>query len=171
MAFVLRYRFMLGERALLCLPLVALIGAAPAQPTLDPLRFFEGRTVSQSTVKIMLKKPYSARSIGQGRIESDGSLTLVQQVLDEGQPAKQRRWRVRRADADSFTAVMTEAVGPVAIDRVGPAYRFRFKMKDGLNVEQWMKPLPGLKAAEMSAKIKKMGVTVAKSEGTIRKIG
>lgn len=161
---------MLIARAACCIPFAALLGAAPAPEALDPLHFFEGRTVSQSTVKVMLKKPYSARSIGQGRIEPDGSLSLVQQVLDEGQPPKQRRWRVRRADADSFTGSMTEAVGPVAIDKVGEAYRFRFRMKDGLSVEQWLKPLPGNRAAAMTAKIRKLGMTVASTQGMVRKI-
>jgi len=161
---------MLIVRAACCIPFVALLGAAPAPVSLDPLRFFEGRTVSDSVVKVVMKKPYSARSVGQGRIESDGSLRLVQQVLDEGQAPKQRRWLVRRAGDSGFTASMTEAVGPVVIDRVGNAYRFRFRMKDGLNVEQWMKPLPGGRSAQMNAKVRKFGMVVANSQGTIRKI-
>ena len=170
MSFVLRCHPMLVQRTLCCLPFAVLLGAAPAPASLDPLRFFEGRTESQSTVKVIMKKPYLARSIGQGKISADGSLRLVQQVLDEGQAPKQRQWLVRRASGDGFTASMTEAVGPVAIDRVGNAYRFRFRMKGNLSVEQWMKPLPGGTAAQMTAKVRKMGVTVASSQGMIRKV-
>ena len=55
---------------------------ASAEVGVDPLRFFEGRTETRGTVKVMFHKPYWTRSIGAGRIESDGSLTLVQRVED-----------------------------------------------------------------------------------------
>lgn len=152
------------------LALLLLLGAAPPSAVIDPLRFFEGRTLSDSMLKVMMKKPFSARSIGQGRMEPDGSLTLVQHVLHDGKPQKQRHWRVRRQGLDVFTASMNEAVGPVAIDRVGADYRFRFRMKNKLSVEQWLYPLPGGKVARSTMKVKKLGITVATSEGTIRKV-
>lgn len=157
-------------RPALCVPLLALLGATPAAPPADPLRFFEGRTISDSVMKIIMKKPVAARSIGQGRIEDDGSLTLVQQVLHDGQPQKRRHWRVRRSGGDMFTASMNEAIGPVAIDRIGNAYRFRFRMKGQLSVEQWVKPLAGGSVARSTMKVKKLGVVVATSDGTIRKV-
>lgn len=151
----------------------ALLAASPcasAQIQVDPLRFFEGRTETVGTVKVMFRKPYNTRSIGVGRIERDGSLTLVQRVEDEGKEAHERRWHVKQTAADRFSGTMTEAVGPVVIDRVGERYRFRFKMKGNLAAEQIMLPLPGGRAARSSVKVKRMGITVATTEGTIRKI-
>lgn len=40
---------------------------AGAQSIDDPLRFFEGRTESVSTVKVLAGKPYRSRSLGRGR--------------------------------------------------------------------------------------------------------
>ena len=144
--------------------------ASAQQQQIDPLRFFEGRTVTQGTVKVMFHKPYWTRSIGAGRIESDGSLTLVQRVEDEGKAPHERRWRVRRTSADQYLASMSDAVGPVTIDKVGDRYRFRFTLKGNLRAEQMLTPLPGGQSARNSLKVKRMGITVATTEGTIRKI-
>lgn len=145
-------------------------GPAPAQKPSDPLRFFEGRTDSDGTIKIMLRKPHRIRSLGQGRIEPDGSLTLVQKVEEEGQPPRERRWRIRATAPGHFTGTMSEAAGPVTIDEVGGRYRFRFKMKGGTHVEQWLTPLPGGTSARNTLSVKKLGVTVASGDGVIRKL-
>lgn len=157
----------------LALAAPALLLAAPlasAEPPADPLRFFEGRTISEGTVKVMFHKPYTTRSTGTGRIEQDGSLTLIQSVQDDGKPAHERRWHVRQTGPDKYTATMTEALGAVAIDRVGDSYRFRFKMKGNLRAEQLLSPLPGGRSAKSSLKVRKLGVVVATTSGTVRKI-
>ena len=65
----------------LCL---CLASAADAQKIGHPFRFFEGATEMVSTVHLMTKKPYRARTTGQGSIQRDGSLVLIQQVNDAG---------------------------------------------------------------------------------------
>jgi len=155
-------------------PLAAFLLVAPvsaaAQQQIDPFEFFEGRTENSATVKVMLKKPFRSRTVGHGKIEPDGSLTMVQTVTQEGKPPRQRRWRVRKLAPGRYTAAMSDAVGPVAIEKVGNRYRFRFKMKGQLAVEQWLTPLPGGRSASNIVKVRKMGVTVATTEGVIRKV-
>jgi hypothetical protein len=65
---------------------------------------------------------------------------------------------------------MSEAIGPIAVEEEGGKYRFRFKMKGGLDVDQWLTPLPGGKVAQSHAVVRKLGMRVAVSEGTIRKL-
>ena len=65
---------------------------------------------------------------------------------------------------------MNEAAGPVVIDEIGDRFRFRFKMKGNLSVEQWITPNAGGKTGRTKLTIKKLGMTVANSEGTIRKL-
>jgi hypothetical protein len=142
--------------------------ASPQQA--DPLRFFAGRTESQGTVKMLFKKAYATHSVGVGRIESDGSLSLVQRVEDEGKPVLERRWRVREAGPGRWTATMSQALGPVEIERVEDRYRFRFTMAGHLSVEQWLIPLPGANAARTRSKVRKYGLTVATTEGVVRKV-
>jgi hypothetical protein len=136
----------------------------------EPLRFFEGRTEMVSIVKVVLKKPYRSRTIGRGQILPDGSLSLVQQVHDAGKPTHQRHWRIRQVGPGRFSGTMSEAIGPVNVQEVGGKFRFRFRMKGNLAVEQWVTPLPGGKSAQSKITVRKLGMRVASSDGTIRKL-
>ena len=158
-------------RVLLPVAAVTLVGAsAPAAQPVKPMQFFEGRTEGSGIVRVFLKKSYRTRSVGTGRIQPDGSLVLVQRVEDDGKPARSRHWKVRQIGPRRYTGTMSEAVGPVTIDQVGARYRFRFKMKGHLSVEQWLAPLPGGKSANNSMTVRKFGVAVGNGEGTIRKV-
>ena len=159
-------------RLALATPLLLLAApVASAEQAVDPLRFFEGRTEVDGTVKVMFHKAYKTHSDGKGVIGPDGVLTLVQEVRDEGKPAHERRWRVRSAGSGNFSAMMSEAIGPVTIERVGTeSYRFRYKMKGKLNVDQVLTPLPGGRSASNVGKVRRMGVVVATTTGIIRKV-
>ena len=156
---------------------VMLLSAAAAcmsQPVMaepiKPLEFFEGRTESTGTIKVVLRKAFKSRSIGVGKIGPDGALVLVQQVEDEGKPPRERRWRIRQTGPGKFVGTMSEATGPVTIEEIDGRYRFRFKMKGNLSVEQWVIPNPGGKSAKNTMTIKKLGMTVGTGNGTIRKL-
>ena len=135
----------------------------------DPLRFFEGSTIAVSTVKVAMKKAYRTRSVGRGLIRRDGSLYLTQRIEEEGRPPHDRRWDIRQIGPGRYTGTMTEANGPVRIEEVGGRFRFQFKMKGGLSAEQWLTPLPDGRAARTKLTVRKYGLTVARSEGLIRK--
>ena len=154
--------------AVICAALLP--GSADAERLSQPLRFFEGRTEMVSVVKVIMKKPYRSRTLGAGRILSDGSLALIQQVFDEGKTPQQRRWSIREFAPGRFGGTMTEAVGPVVVDELRGGYRFKFKMKGHLAVEQWLMPLPGGTSARTTLTVRKLGMQVASSVGTIRKI-
>ncbi len=124
-----------------------------------------------STIKVVTKKPVLSRSLGRGTIKADGALDLVQRIEEEGKPARSRRWLIRRVAAGRFTGTMSEATGSVTIEQVGESYRFRFKMKGALSVEQWLTPLAGGKSATNKVTVRKLGIKVGSSDGTIRKIG
>ena len=136
----------------------------------QPLRFFEGRTEMQAVVKVIMKKPYRSRTLGTGRIMGDESLALLQQVYDEGQAPEQRRWKVKQVGPGRYAGTMTEAVGPVAVDEVDGRYRFKFKMKGDLFVEQWLTPAPDGNSAQSKLTVRKFGMKVASSTGYVRRI-
>jgi hypothetical protein len=162
--------FVRASFALACAPLFSASTAASAVPMAQPLHFFEGRTESVGTMKVMMKKPYRVRSLGRGTIAPDGSLTLVQEVHDDGQPAHQRTWRIRQTGPRKYSGSMSDASGPVAIDEVGNGYRFRFKMRGNLAVEEWLIPNEDGKSGKSTMTIRMYGMKVALSEGTIRKL-
>ena len=136
----------------------------------DPLRFFEGRTESVGTVKIAMRKPYHSRAIGKGEILPDGTLILVQRVEDQGQLAKERRWKMRKVAPGRYTGTMSEAKGPVSVDEVDGRYRFRFRMDGNIAIEQWLIPASDGKSAASKLTIRKYGVLVGRSDSVIRKV-
>jgi hypothetical protein len=152
----------------------ALVVAAPSaaggsQPLLNALKFFEGETRSDGTLKIIWGKQRRSRSIGTGTIKPDGSLYLVQQVDDEGKPPQERRWHIRPVAPGRYTGTMSQAAGQVTIEEVSGRYRLLLKTPAGLNVEQWLTPLPGGKSARSHMTVKKLGMVVATGDGMVVK--
>jgi hypothetical protein len=154
--------------ALICAALLPV--SADAAHLSQPLRFFEGQTEMLSVVKVIMKRPYRSRTLGAGRILPDGSLALIQQVFDEGKQPEQRRWSIHEFAPGRFGGSMSDAVGPVVVEELRGGYRFKFKMKGHLAVEQWVVPLPGGASARTTLSVRKFGMTVASSVGTIRKV-
>jgi hypothetical protein len=154
------------------LPVVGLMLAAPAgsQGMVRPIEFFEGTTVSEGTLKVAMKGAVRTRSVNRGTIDGNGTLALVQQVQDEGQPRTERRWRIQQTGPGKYTGTMSDASGPVTVERVGDRYRFRFRMSGGLAVEQWLAPHADGRTASSSITVRKFGLTVATSQSTIRKV-
>jgi hypothetical protein len=150
--------------------LLAASAPSPVERRLDPLLFFVGSTESVGRVNVIFQKEYGTHSTGEGRIESDGSLLLIQQVFDDGKSPHERRWHIRQVGPGRYTGTMSEAVGPVMIDKVGERYRFRFAMDGRLSVEQMMASLPGGRLASSSAKIRKFGFVVATTDGIVRRL-
>lgn len=144
-------------------------GRSAVRPA-DPLRFFAGITESVGTTKVLMHRPLRTQSIGRGEIKRDGSLSLVQQVKDEGRPPYLRRWEIRQIGPGRFAGTMSEAEGPVLIEQVGNRYRFTFKMKGGMSVEQWLTPLAGGLSASSDTTVRKFGLAVASSTAVVRKL-
>jgi hypothetical protein len=174
-AMSVKYRTKSASRALLAALPIALVGAsasaemAASEKHVDPMRFFEGKTEGTSTIKVIMRKPYQSRTSGSGEI-SDGVLSLVQRVNEDGKAPYDRHWRMRQVGPGRFTGTMTEAIGPVTVQEVAGRYRFHFKMKGNLSIEQWLTPLPGGRSARSKVNIRKFGMKVGSSEGTIRKL-
>ena len=162
-------RIWLSATAAALLPTAASAATSAAEAG-HPLQFFEGRTEGTGTVKILMKKPYRTGSVGHGRIGPDGALSLVQRVAEDGKPPRERRWHIRKIAEGRFSGTMSEASGPITIDAIGGRYRFRFRMKGNLSVEQWLTPLAGGMAARNSMTIRKFGMTVGTGTGIIRKL-
>jgi hypothetical protein len=154
------------------LAVAAMVCAAPAaaQRPDNPMRFFEGRTESDGTIKLIAKRPFRSHAIGRGELKPDGTLLFVQHVEDEGRDPFNRIWRIRSIGPGRYEGTMSEARGPVKIDQVNGNYRFRFTMKSNVQVEQWLIPDPGWKSARNKMTIRKFGMVVGRADGTIRKL-
>ncbi len=144
--------------------------AQSAERMTEPLRFFDGRTEMVSLVKVVMQKPYRSRTLSVGHISSDGTLSFVQQIIEDGKPAQQRQWRMRRVSPGTYSGTMSQAVGPVTVQERAGRFLFKFRMKGNLAVEQWITPLSGGNAARSKVTVREFGMRVASSEGLIRKL-
>jgi hypothetical protein len=142
--------------------------AAAAQT--DPMQFFEGRTESIGTVRLVMKKPFQSKAIGEGEIKPDGSLVLVQRVYDQGEQMRVRRWHMRRVGPGRYSGTMSEAKGPVTVEEIDGKYRFRFRMDGSVSVEQWLIPAPDGQSARSKITIRKYGIQVGSSNAVIHKV-
>jgi hypothetical protein len=148
----------------------AFCSPASAVPLEHPLRFFEGRTESVGTMKAIMRKTHRVESIGHGTIGPDGALTLIQLVRDEGEAPHQRVWHIRQVGPTKFAGTMSEASGPILIEQVGDGYRFRFNLKGGMAAEQWLIPNRDGSSGSSVLTVRKFGMTVARSDATVRKL-
>lgn len=136
----------------------------------DPMQFFEGRTESIGTVRLVMKKPFQSKAIGEGEIKPDGSLVLVQRVYDQGEQPRVRRWHMRRVGEGRYSGTMSEAKGPVTVEEIDGKYRFRFRMDGSVSVEQWLIPAPDGQSARSKITIRKYGIHVGSSNAVIHKL-
>lgn len=141
--------------------------AAPAFPV---LAFFEGRSEGRGRLKIAFKSPRPIHVQSQGRIGKDRTL-LLQQVIKEGdKPPRTREWRIRELSPGLFAGTLTDASGPIRAEVRHDLLHISFRMKGGLDADQWLTLAPGGRSAHNIMVVRKFGVTVAALDETISKL-
>lgn len=142
---------------------LALAGAAPAQSPkpFDPVAFFTGTTRGHGTLKEMIGKEKRTQTVSVGRVDKDGWLILDQKVAIEGDPVRQRHWRLKQTGPGRYSGTISDAKGPVEAEVSAQSIRIRFVMKNGIKVEQTLTPLPGGQALNNQSTFRKFGMKVA----------
>jgi len=147
--------------AAVAVALTAGLTRATAAEPFDPVVFFTGAIQSQGTLKQMFAKPKHVSTQGVGSVEDDGWLVLEQKVTVEGAPVRQQRWRLRQTGPGKFSGTLTSAAGPVDIQISASTIRIRYKMKDGVRVDQLLTPQPNGLAIDNQSTFHKWGMKVA----------
>jgi hypothetical protein len=150
---------------------LALATAAPAaDPKLDMLAFFTGRTHADNVIKIALHGPHKLIVDSIGGRNKEGQFVLIDNVQEEGKPARKRTWMMHPDGPNHFTGLLSDAKGPVDVTVAGATATIRYVMKDGgLKVEQQLALQPdGTVSNQVIAK--KFGLKFAEANGTIRKL-
>lgn len=142
---------------------------AAEQASLDPIAFFEGRSYGTGTLKIAFdgSRPIAVESRG---VRDAEGLTLTQTIHEGGQPARTREWRMRRLGPGRYTGTLTEAEGAVSLVTRGPRAVIRYRMKNGLSVEQQLALQADERTILNHLEVRKWGVRVARLSETIRKL-
>jgi Protein of unknown function (DUF3833) len=127
----------------------------------DPVAFFTGPTEGKGVLNELLGKEKKTSAQSVGRVDKDGWLILDQKVAVEGDPLRQRHWRLKQIGPGKYSGTISDAKGPVDVTIAGQSIRIRYVMTNGLKVEQTLTPLPGGKALGNRTTFRKFGMKVA----------
>ena len=160
--------------AALALLLVSCAGApratTRAAPPFIAERFFAGRLDGVGTLKIVLHAPAMTHVTSVGHAGADGVLALDQHIEQQGKPARDRQWRIRPLGNGRYTGTLTDASGPVTGETQGNRLHLHFPMKGGMRLDQWLTLSADGQVAQNHLIVRKLRVTVATLDETIRKI-
>lgn len=112
-------------------------GALPAAhgAAFDPIAFFSGHTRGEGNLNKLFNKPVHVSVDSIGRLDN-GALILDQTIREADKAPSTRRWTIKRLERSRYTGTLTDAVGPVTAEVVGPRAYIRYTMRHGLKVEQ-----------------------------------
>ena len=144
--------------------------SATAEPKLDMLAFFTGKTHSESVLKVVLKKPVPLIVDSVGGKGDRGDFVMIDTVHEGDKPVRQRKWIMKQAGPNHFSGTLTDATGPVDIKVEGDTATITYMMKGGLKVEQQLQLQPGGKTLTNRVTAKKLGMKFARVEGAVRKV-
>lgn len=149
---------------------VVLLGAT-APPKLDMLDFFTGKTHADNVMKAAFHGPKSLVVDSIGGKGDRGDFVLIDTVNEEGKPVRTRKWIMHPVGPNHFTGSLSDAVGPVDIVVHADSATIRYVMRDGhLGIVQQVQLQPGGKSLSNRVVARKFGMTVARIDGTIRKL-
>ena len=152
--------------------LASLAGPASASSDgkLDMIGFFTGKTHGDNIIRIAFHHPHKLLVDSVGGRNKEGEFVLIDNVQEEGKPARKRTWVMHPVSADHFTGSLSDAKGPVDIVVSGNSATIHYVMKDGgLKIEEQLQVQnDGTLANHVMAR--KFGMKFAQADGTIRKL-
>ena len=156
--------------AILLLIAFAAPAAGEANPKLDMMEFFTGKTHGDNLIRIAFHHPHKLVIDSTGGRNKEGEFVLIDNVQEEGKPARKRTWVMHPLGANHFTGSLSDADGPVDVIVSGDSATIRYIMKDGgLKIEQQIQlQHDGTLANHVIAR--KFGMKFAQADGTIRKL-
>ena len=135
--------------------------SAQAPKPFDPVAFFTGGTQGRGELRELLGKPKRTFTQSVGRVDKDGWLILDQKVAVEGDPLRQRRWRLKQTGPGKYSGTLSDAKGPVEAEVRGQTVKIRYVMKGNIKVEQELTAQPGGRAVINRGTFRKFGMKVA----------
>lgn len=139
-------------------------------PIFDPVRFFDGRTQGNGSLKVIIAKRQPIRVEGRGQVDRDGVLVLDQTVTEGKKPPVKRSWTFRRLAAGRYTGTLSDAAGPVAGDVTGNRLHLHFRMHGGIVADQLLDLAQDGQSAHNRMTFRKFGIVVARLDETIRRV-
>jgi hypothetical protein len=153
------------------LTLFVTASAVAEPPKLDMLGFFTGKTHAENVIKIAFHGAHKLIVDSVGGHNKEGEFVLIDTVQEEGKPVRKRTWVMHAAGDNHFTGFLSDAMGPVDVVVKGDTATISYVMKEGhLKVAQQIQLSADGKTLSNHVIAKKIGITFARVDGTIRKV-
>ena len=163
-------RFALAGAAL------ALAGCSQSSPLpvdpaarFNPVAFFTGHTHGDAILQKAFSPAVRVRVDSVGRADGRGGLVLDQSVREGSKALRQRRWLFRPDGHGGYRGSLTDAAGPVEFRVAGPRATIRYRMKNGMEVEQQLAVQRDPRLVLNRLTVTKFGLGVATLDEQIRK--
>ena len=135
----------------------------------DPVQFFTGHTTGEAKLHLITGATRGVAVDGMGTTDGHGSLILDQAIREQGKPSRTRRWVLHPAGDNHWSGTLTDAKGPVDVERTPLDATIRYRMESGAEVEQHLK-LAARGVAENHLSVTRLGVEIATLDERIRKL-
>lgn len=135
----------------------------------DPVKFFTGQTRGDAILKLITGASHRISVDSRGVSDGHGGLVLDQAIREEGSKPRTRRWTMRPEGPNRWTGTLTDASGPVEVERTASDVTIRYRMHNGANVEQHLELPPG-GSLDNHLEVSRFGVTLASLDERIRKV-
>jgi hypothetical protein len=143
----------------------------PVKPKLDMINFFTGKTHADNGIKIAFRGPHKLIVDSVGGHNKEGEFVLIDTVREEGKPVRTRTWVMHPVGPDHFSGVLSDAIGPVDVVARGDSATISYVMRDGhLKITQQIQLQGDGKSLSNHVVAKKLGITFARVDGTVRKL-
>lgn len=151
-----------------CLPSLATSPPVTPTPILDPVAFFTGHTHGEGALEVRFGKRRELSVEGNGYQNPDGSFQLDQTITYGGGSVETRRWVLRRRDAASWTATLSDASGEVSAESNSNPFYLRYQIRSPrVFMEQWLYLQPDGRSVLNLAQVTVLGVPYARLSETI----
>jgi hypothetical protein len=135
----------------------------------DPVQFFAGHTQGDALLRMVTGSSHRVSVDSRGVPDGHGGLVLDQIIRESGKPERTRRWVLRPAGPNRWTGTLTDAAGPVAVERTPADVAIRYTMHNGDKVEQHLQLPPG-GVADNHLTVSRFGIRLATLDEKIRKV-
>ena len=155
-----------------CLPSLAERPQVAPTPAFDPVAFFTGHTHGEGALDARFGGRREISVEGNGYQNQDGSFQLDQTVTYANGSVETRRWVLRRRDANSWTASLSDASGEVSAETSGNLFHLRYPIRSPrVFMEQWLYLQPDGRSVLNLAQVTVLGVPYARLSETITRSG
>lgn len=136
----------------------------------DPVEFFAGHTQGEAKLQTLTGRSHAVSVDSVGKSDGRGGLILKQKIVEDREPPRIRTWTIRPTGPNHWSGTLTDAAGPVSVERTSADVTIRYRMRNGASVEQHLEKPPGV-VVDNHMTVSRFGIRLARLDEQIRKLG